>query len=204
MSLQKRLNHFFDVIIVSYPGRGKRLSEPFANNFGALVQDCIGQLKSYIDKQDFYILGHSFGALVAFECLRVLDVANEKMPVKAFLSGRGAPSEPIMHPLKHLMTDIELIDYLNSIGGIPSELSGNTDFLSFFLPIIRNDLKLNELYEYKNGKAFDIPLVILNGEDDKGVKQEAIDSWQKETQIPLKKVSMEGGHFFIMNNSHLM
>lgn len=200
LSLQKLLSPLFNVNIISYPGRGKRIMEPYVPDMAALVQDCISQVTPVLNGGDYFFLGHSFGALVAFENLRYLTKNKLPLPAVAFLSGRGAPSLPVSTPLKHLMSDDELVRYLNGIGGIPKELIDNYDFLSFFLPIIRNDLRLNEIYTYREEDKLPVPFVLMNGKDDTGVKPETIEAWQNETQSPVRKIEMEGNHFFILNN----
>jgi Predicted thioesterase involved in non-ribosomal peptide biosynthesis len=200
VSLQKQLSPFFEVVIISYPGRGRLIAEPHKNSVEELAQYCTGQIKANLKARDYFFLGHSFGSLVAFEVLRLLNRQGEKLPLAAFMSGREAPSTPRKMPLKHLLSDAGLVAYIDSIGGIPAELIDNADFLSFFLPIIRNDLKMNEIYEYAEDDKISVPFVLLNGKVDEGVTKEGLANWQNETIHPIKQRFLDGGHFYLLTN----
>lgn len=200
VSLKKKLSAKLVVNIIKYPGRGSRIAEPLPENFRHLVKDCTGQIVTDKVSNEYYILGHSFGALLAYEVLCELRENDQSLPEKAFLSGRGAPSVNASTPFKHLMSNAQLIDYLSEMGGIPEELADNEDFLSFFLPIIRSDLKMNELYKNIARPQHNIPFIILHGKDDNGVKIDGINAWQDFTTYPINKMEFDGDHFFILKN----
>src|SRR5262249_54363272 len=75
-----------EVCPVQYPGRENRWGEPAAaglDNLLAALADDLAQLWS----EPFAFLGHSFGALVAFELTRVLIRQGRAPPIRLFLSG---------------------------------------------------------------------------------------------------------------------
>lgn len=203
VSLQKKLAAKLTVNIIKYPGRGVRNAEPLPENIDALIEDCTNQIIAQEPRADYFILGHSFGALLAYECVYRLKEKNQLLPQKIFLSGRGAPSSEVQTPLKHLMTNTELVNYLSGIGGIPLELINNEDFLLFFLPIIRNDLKLNETYTVKQKELLDIPFIVLYGKEDKSIIYKNLRDWQQYSVHPIKLLALDGDHFFVLKNELL-
>ncbi len=53
------------------------------------------------------------------------------------------------------------------LGGTPEELSNNKELLDIFIPIIRNDFKILENYNYeKKEDKIECDVSILNGKQD--------------------------------------
>src|SRR5215813_9802465 len=75
-----------DVCPVQYPGRENRWGEPFAPELTDLLTALAEDLAP-IWERPFAFLGHSFGALVAFELARVLIQQGHPPPVRLFLTG---------------------------------------------------------------------------------------------------------------------
>lgn len=199
-SMVKSLTPAFDCSTVCYPGRGRRYNDKFANNIGELVEDCLSLFLSKLNGEDFFFMGHSFGALVAFECMWAMQSNNMALPVMSFLSGKSAPSHVSDSILKHTMDDEQLIEYLKKLGGIPNDLVDDQSFISFYLPIIRHDLALIENYEYKLRSQLKVPLVLINGTEDLGIKSSSLQGWQQETTEQCHFEKMAGGHFFNLEN----
>jgi surfactin synthase thioesterase subunit len=145
-------------------------------------------------------MGHSFGALVAFECMQALQFNNLALPSMSFLSGKSAPSHVSDSILKHTMDDEQLIAYLKKLGGVSNDLADNQSFISFYLPIIRHDLALIENHEYRQRSQLNVPFVLINGTEDLGIKSSSIQGWQQETTEQCQFEKMAGGHFFNLEN----
>lgn len=199
-SFQKRLRPEIESHVIPYPGRGKRFREPFSPDMKSLVDDCLSQLLTLLNGKEFAFLGHSFGALVAYECMLRMQAGNMPLPAVAFLTGRGAPSRPTGDKPKHNLPEKELVAYLESIGGMPGELAENTEFLAFYLPIIRNDLRLNESYVPVPAPKLHIPFILMNGTGDSGINREQIDEWFYLSYMTIKQEEFEGNHFFLIHN----
>ncbi len=204
LAMEKSLSSGFDVCTICYPGRSRRYTDVFARNMDELVKDSLSILLSKYNGGNFFIMGHSFGALVAFECMKMLQSQQRKLPNLAILSGKQAPSYRSTETPKHTLDDVQLVDFLKGMGGLPQELAENPSFLSFYLPIIRNDLALNETYEYKNAMPLNVPIVLVNGTEDKDIKPSAIEAWQQETSQKCEIVNMSGGHFFNLENAYFI
>ena len=68
-------------------------------------------------------------------------------------------------PLKHLLTDEELIEALTHYNGTPKAILDNKNTLSFFLRILRNDFLVNDRLLADNPKKTTVPLLALYGDD---------------------------------------
>src|SRR5262245_15655004 len=75
---------------VEYPGRGRRWSETPAETTEVLADTLAGELRTRAEGP-YAVLGHSFGALVAFEVASRLRRAGGPAPVRLFVSGARAP-----------------------------------------------------------------------------------------------------------------
>lgn len=72
----KRLSSIADVVVLDYPGHGTRFGEKFADNMEELAQETARQI--FIDMQQnacpkCIFLGHSMGALVAYETAKMIE-----------------------------------------------------------------------------------------------------------------------------------
>jgi medium-chain acyl-[acyl-carrier-protein] hydrolase len=196
-SLERKLQVTGTTLTICYPGRGKRFKEPFANDIQALARDCMDIIA--LNRQHdlpMVFLGHSLGALLAYETMKCIRQTGAGLPELVFFTGRSGPDGSPRNRDRHRLSDNQLIACLSAMGGMPDELLTNPDFIACYLPVIRNDLRLNDTYQYCEDIKFDIPFVILNGCDD----TIAAHSWQKETIGMCTHEWMEGGHFFLLES----
>ena len=71
--------------------------------------------------------------------------------------------------------------------------------MNYFEPIIKADFQSVETYKYAETEPFNVPLVILRGEQDDMTYDECL-LWQKETLQNVNVNSFTGGHFFIFDH----
>ncbi|WPV63811.1 thioesterase II family protein [Chitinophaga sp. LS1] len=200
-SLERKLQITGTTFTICYPGRAKRFNEPFAKDVPSLAKDCMDIIT--LNRQHdlpMVFLGHSLGALVAYETIKCLRTSGSGLPELVFLTGRSGPCEAPVNMERHELADGELITHLSAMGGIDLSLLTNPDFISFFLPVIRNDLRLNDTYKYCESNRFDIPFVLLNGSNDRIAETQALLSWQKETLGICIHEFLDGGHFFLLES----
>ena len=81
-------------------------------------------------------------------------------------------------PLKHLLTDEELIEALTHYNGTPKAILDNKNTLSFFLRILRNDFLVNDRLLADNPKKTTVPLLALYCDDDTDIADKTkMDAW---------------------------
>jgi surfactin synthase thioesterase subunit len=192
-------------LAVELPGRGDRFSEPLLWTIEEMLDDIFRQIKEEI-KDEYFFVGMSMGAVLAFLLTHRLRSKNLPLPAAIFLTSRL--------PFTHY----ETIDNL-------TELSGD-DFWEFILAydarsaMIADHAELRELYEpilkadFSAMQYFDqkfaglpplqIPCAIMNGKDDvRLIDSVRIREWNRYfSSTPEYKV-FDGGHFFLYENDTL-
>ncbi|GAA4316727.1 alpha/beta fold hydrolase [Mucilaginibacter gynuensis] len=190
----------FNVMVFEYPGRGTRINEDLCADAATIVDDLYKQALTIIHKGEYAIYGHSLGGMLAHLLALKLVENNQPLPVHIFITGTPGPSAPSRTTKKrHLLPKKEFIAEVKSLGGMPDEILASEDMLDFLEPILRNDFKLSETYNYSNKPALNIPLTVITGTDEDLEKKEIL-LWEKESNSGVEFIEMEGNHFFILQH----
>ncbi|MBB6625636.1 thioesterase [Clostridium gasigenes] len=193
----KSIPEGIEVIPIELAGRGSRYNVDLLSSIDEIIDDTFNQIKGKLTDQHFAIFGHSMGSLLAYELTKKIKNELNIEPVHLFFSG-SPPFHTIIDKDKHTWNDGKLMNYLNNLGGVTSEINDNKDVWELFLPIIRSDIKNYELYEFKDNEyQLNCDISILYGYDDKTVKIENLKEWNKYTKGNCKLYGFEGGHFFL-------
>lgn len=130
--------------IARYPGREKRLGEPFAPTLGHLADE-IATAAAGSGIRHPVVFGHSMGGLLAVEVARRLLPDPSLMPSAVVISGRG-PAGETTEPTIHTRGDDELVEQIYALGATPPGLLDAPDTRALFLPPVRDDYRLVETY----------------------------------------------------------
>jgi surfactin synthase thioesterase subunit len=199
--LHTKAPSFINLITLEYPGRGQRIQEPLLDELDLIVNDLYQQIRKDIAITDYALYGHSMGALVVYLLALKLREEGLRLPSQIFLSGAAGPSAPCrLDKHRHLLPKNEFIDELKHLGGMPAELLNNDELLEFLEPILRNDFKAIETYQYKESRPLDISFTVITGMEEE-IPIEEVFLWQKETLINVDFKRMPGNHFFIFDHS---
>lgn len=140
--------------------------------------------------------GHSLGAIVAFELARTIRANGLPEPVAMFVSGRRAPQLPLSFPALCLMPELELIEKLGEMGGMSKALLSNSKWCRYFLPTMRADLEMSDLYQYEPGLPFCYPIYAFKGNNDPILNDHEVQAWEEQTTSKFVKIALPGAHFF--------
>ena len=188
-----------DVCPVQLPGREARLAEPAFRDLGRLVEAVTEGLRPHLDDRPIALLGHSMGALVAFEFARRLRrIPGAPSLCHLFVGGRRAPRLPSRFPsIGHLPNDafMEAVDH--RYGGIPKEIAREPDLLKLLIPCLRADITAHETYSYTEEAPLACPITALGAVDDDSALPEEVESWRQETTGSFAFALLPGDHFFI-------
>lgn len=196
------LNENIELCPVELAGRGKRIMEPLYND----VEDAIEDLaKNIIEKRNglmnYAIWGHSLGSLLAYEVYYKLIEKGCEQPIHLYLSGRGAPQDKLSHTNYHLLQDKEFLKVVYKYGGNTMEIMQHEELRALFLPILRNDFKLSEVYDYKEKHSkIMCDLSIVNGDNDESINAYNLYNWSEHAGKNCDYKIIKGGHFFILDN----
>ena len=196
MGWQDALPAHVEVCGVQLPGRGARFGEPPFRQMAALVDALAPVLQRSVDRP-FALLGHSLGALVAFEVARRLAAGGTARPAHLYVSGCHAPR--FRDPSKdyHLLDDDKLVAVLRDYNGTPPEVLADRELVAMLLPSIRADFELAETYRYQPAATLDIPVTAWAGRDEARSSSDQVSGWGLETTGPFEQAWFDGGHFFI-------
>jgi medium-chain acyl-[acyl-carrier-protein] hydrolase len=181
---------------VTLPGRAGRWREPFARDWPSLSGEIAAAVMREIPPP-VALLGHSLGALIAFEVARGLMRAGTA-PVHLIVSGRSGPEVRFAIPVPD--DDGELVRSAALIyGGVPSGVLAAPDVLAHFLPILRADLALARAYELWPGPRLSCPITAIVGDADPLVPAAALAGWAAQTEAECALCELAGGHFYFLD-----
>lgn len=184
-----------EVCAIQYPGRESRWGEPGPGSLEGLVSALAEDLTPLWTAGDFAFLGHSYGALVAFELAHALAARGFPPPRRLFLSGARAPHLPARECL-HELPDGEFLERLRGYGGIPDEVLRDRDLMGLVLPILRDDFRLLERHRYQGKESLLVPISALGGLSDASVPIADLLAWSVHTAKAFRSRFFEGDHFF--------
>lgn len=145
----------------------------------------------------FAFFGHSLGAVVAFEVARRLRDRAAAQPLRLFVSGRRAPSRHRASENVHLRNDAALVEELRRNGGTDPRALHDPELLAAFLPIIRNDFKAIETYEYTTTVPLACPITALVGNADPQATIDEASAWADHSSQGFDLHVFPGGHFYL-------
>jgi surfactin synthase thioesterase subunit len=184
-----------DLWALELPGHGRRAGEALADDIDWLVDEVAEAVRPLLDRPCVF-LGHSLGALIAFELARRLrDPRVERLVVSACRAPRHLPS-PRVKALAE-KDDTGFLEDVRGFSGLPEEIFADEDLLSYFLPIVRADFGLVARYRYKPAPPLDVTIAAINGADDAHVPEDKLAAWQDETTRPLLRQTFPGDHFYL-------
>ncbi len=179
------------------PGRGTRFREPLATSMEGLADDLLPALRDRLEGfAGCALLGHSMGALLAYELARRARLAGWPEPRCLVVSGRRPPQVPAADRL-HDLERPRLLARLRALGGLPAEVAGHEELMDLMLPILRADLRADETYALPAGPPLACPVRVLLGADDDIARSDA-ERWGELTTGPCTVDVLPGGHFFVL------
>ena len=185
-----------EVCALQLPGRGRRLLEPPAVSIDQIIEALLEAFQPFRETP-VALFGHSFGALVAFEFARQLQL--NKIPlVHLFVSGQFAPQLPDPEaPIRHLPDPEFITEVRRRYEGLPEEILRDDEMLALLLPALRADFTMKETYRYIDGPLLECPISAFGGEQDGSVTTGELTAWSGQTSGAFKCTMFPGGHFFI-------
>lgn len=192
------LEKSFDCIIIELPGRGARFNEALVFTIDEMVDDCTKEIFRQRNGSEWAIFGHSLGAFLTLFICNQKQFRNDK-PSWIVASGRAAPNSNIPLKQRHLMATEALIQELDDLGGLPSQILNNKEMIGLIEPIVRADLRAIETYKYKETPVLDVPILVLGGSTD-SINKNELYRWNTLTSQECEINEIDGGHFFILEN----
>lgn len=184
-----------ELYAVQYPGRMDRITEACVDDMDEMAGSVAGALEPLLDRP-VALFGHSLGAVVAYEVARRVCARTPHALARLFASGRTAPSRH--QPTgRHLVSDDALWRDVERLGGTKPEVLADRELRRAFLPALRSDYRLSELYRPGPGPLLACPVTALLGDRDSEVAPSDAASWATVTSAEFTIRIFPGGHFYL-------
>lgn len=195
----KVLSEQFDVIVFQYPGRQDRAAEPL---LGALEDMAAGAFREFSASPHaagpVVAFGHSMGAIVAFEFVRLAEASGIDVR-RLNVSAAVAPCRVADKP-PHPVDDDGLLDHLAALQGTDTAVLANREIMRLALPVVKADYAAFDAYSCAQGARVAAPIHALAGDGDPNVTLGDLYDWGKHTDA-VEVTMFDGGHFYL--ESHL-
>ncbi len=150
--LKEGIDPRIEVIVIEYPGRGKRRGEDFSETLTGLIRDAADSMNRKRDVElPYSVLGYSMGSVLAYEILVSGEINGACSHV--FLSAeisprdRAAQLSQVQNP-----TDQFILKRAKGLGGLDPRLAENERFAQIFIRPLVSDYKLFYTYRFADGR----------------------------------------------------
>jgi surfactin synthase thioesterase subunit len=186
------------VVGINYPGHLERMGDPLADNVAQLADE-IAALDVFAHKETVGLLGHSMGAIIAYEVAVRLELAGRPASC-LFVSSHQAPNVPHTER-RSQWPDDDLWRDVVRLNGVPAELAAVAEFMALMLPILRNDYYCMETYaDRMSTLALSASIVATCGSEEPDMDASDLSAWATFTRSRFKSALISGDHFYFLDN----
>lgn len=190
-----------ELCAVELPGRETRFTEPAHSSMSTLLPDLLAAVRP-LTNVPFALVGHSLGAIVAFEIGRSLAAGHDASRAAIVVAcGHPAPHLPRRQTPIASLSDTDLEMQLRKLNGSPPEFWQHPELKELLLPILRADLEVAESYRYTARAPLTWPILAFGGSDDPNVPPADLHAWRDHTSGLFRATILPGDHFFIRNRA---
>ncbi len=197
------LPDWIGVCPVQPPGRETRRRETPFSEVGPLVSALARDIATTVEGP-YAVLGHSTGAICAFELCRELRRIGASQPVHLFIAGRRAPQVAERSSRLGELTLDELADVLRRHGGTPDWVVNDPAMLRMLHPLLTADFAVSEEYAYTPEPPLDLPISVFAASDDDRATTAQLAAWEQQTTGEFALHPLEGGHFALFTHASVV
>jgi surfactin synthase thioesterase subunit len=195
----KVLSDDFEVIAFQYPGRQDRAGEPPLTTLEDIAAGALAEfLASDVNNgTPITTLGHSMGALVSFEFVRLAEAAGvtvRQLTVLAAVAPHRIASKP---PAPK--DDQGLLDHLRWLGGTNADVIADPELVTMTFPVVKADHLAAEAYSCDTTVRIAARIQVAGGEQDPIVSMADLHGWREHSD-DVDVTMFEGGHFFLLDH----
>lgn len=202
-SWQGAIPEAVELVAVQLPGREYRLDEPLLTDMGQIVTALAEILPPLLDKP-FVFFGHSMGALLGFDVIRILRARGLRQPEMLIASGRNAPQFRWRDAGIQVLPDDQFVAAVRDYNGTPAALLAEESLRELWLPRLRADLTVSGTYEYVEQRPLKCPIVVMFGAEDGLVSDVGLQGWLTQTTGGVRFFRYPGNHFFLHSAERLV
>ncbi|HEV7923358.1 MAG TPA: thioesterase domain-containing protein [Thermoanaerobaculia bacterium] len=192
---EKQLPEWVDVFAIQAPGRTVRFAEPPIASLREKISILAREIKPYLDVPHVFV-GHSNGALTAFELARELQRSGAGNLRHLVLSAKRAPHLQRKEPI-HSLPYPEFVSRLRELKATPAEILENDELMALLEPMLRADFSLSETHAFDPTIPVTAPVTLFWGEGDAEIPKDDMLAWKQHVASEVDFVEFAGDHFFI-------
>lgn len=197
---RKCLWNSIEIYPLELAGRGGRSEDSFYDSMEDAVNDIYEKIGLEFEKNHYAFFGYSMGSWIAYGLYKKVIQNQRQRPEHIFLAAKEPPHVKTDDKILHVLDDETFIKEIFNLGGTPKTLLEDRVLLDLFIPILRADYKITELYKETSMKEkLNCPVTVFAGEDD-FININDIKRWREVADKDFSFYAFEGGHFFIQNN----
>lgn len=199
-AFSKAFSDNFDVIVFQYPGRQDRAHEPALPSLAEIAAGAFAEFRTSAHNRGLPIItfGHSMGALVSFEFVRLAEAAGIDVR-QLTISAAVAPCHVADKP-PHPTDDQEILDHLAVLEGTSADVFANREVMKLALPVIKRDYHAFDTYSCAETIKLAARIHAICGDQDPVVTMRDLYGWGKHTDN-VQVTMFDGGHFYL--NDHI-
>jgi medium-chain acyl-[acyl-carrier-protein] hydrolase len=186
----------FEIIPIGLPGRHERFNEALIRDFPTALAAVTRMVRPLVSAP-FALIGHSMGALLAYEVARNLEQLGPRAGALFVSACRAAHLWAEGRDLKSQLPDSALLEEIREMNGTPESLLLDAEMMELFLPVVRADFSVCDSYKFDPEPFLTCPIFAFGGLNDPDIKREDIAAWRHLTSGGFGLRMLAGGHFFI-------
>jgi surfactin synthase thioesterase subunit len=199
-TFSKVLSAKFNVIVFQYPGRQDRATEALLGSVTELAEGAFADFSTSNHHRGLPIVtfGHSMGALVAFEFVRIAEARGidvRQLNVSAAVAPCHAEAKP-----PHPKDDEEILTHMAAIEGTDPNVFANREVMKLALPVIKADYRAFDAYSCEPNVKVAAPIHAIGGDQDPIVTLRDLYGWGNHADS-VRVTMFDGGHFYL--NHHI-
>ncbi len=185
-----------DVFALQAPGRAARWNEAPVASLGEMVATLAAEIEPFLDRA-YVLVGHSNGALIAFELARELRKRGLPGPRHVVLAAKRAPHLPEREPVLYDLPYAQFVQRLRELRATPPEVLDNDELMEILEPMLRADFAQSDTYVFEPGAPLGVQVTLFGGREDENVPREELLAWRELFEGAVELVEFDGDHFFI-------
>ncbi|WP_140394650.1 thioesterase II family protein [Streptomyces recifensis] len=201
---QNRPDLPFHVVPVQLPGRDEWFVQEPCTTMADAARVCAEQIREAAGTGPFAVFGHSFGALLAYETVRLLAAEGAPLPEHLVVSGAAAPDVDRPRMDGAALDDDAFVARLRDLVGYDHEAWHEPELRELLLPALRADLAVQDAYVPSAGPPLPMPLTVLRGTGDDLVRYEDAARWSEYGASGAQVADMPGGHMYFTEDWPLL
>ncbi|MEN9865650.1 MAG: erythronolide synthase, 3 and 4, partial [Pseudomonadota bacterium] len=194
----RHLGQQVELLAVQLPGRGDLIEVDTPATLAELVQALLPGLVERLQGCHFHLLGHSLGALLAWELAQALAHSHGLLAQAVWLVGAAAPQTVGSR------ADFVAMAATNLPGLFPGYSVAMDDAVrQDLIALLLRDLALLDRYRYQHSKPLALPLLHFCAGDDTVLDHAMQQGW-RELSADYRQIQVAGDHISMLHSHALL